>query len=70
MNDFLMYRIVLYCALSSTLKLIRKITTSEKKLVALNNKFCWFRMARAKPFKGKTSKNPVKPENSIKIKKL
>ena len=26
-------------------------------------------MAQAKPFKGKTRENPVKPENSIKIKK-
>ena len=27
-------------------------------------------MAWAKPFKGKTSENPVKPENCIKIKKI
>ena len=37
--------------------------------MALNNKFCWFRIARAKPFKGKTRENPVKTERSIKIKK-
>ena len=27
-------------------------------------------MAQAKQFNGKTSENPVKPENSIKIKKI
>ena len=45
-----------------------KITTRElKKKTGGPKQQILFRMARAKPFNGKTSENPVKPENSIRL---
>ena len=75
MNYFYVsYCIILYFCIVLKVQHVIKIDNENnnnwKKLVALNNKFSWFRMAWTKPIKGKTRQNPVKPENSIKIKKL
>ena len=71
MNYFyVLYCIILYCIVlkfQHLIKIDNENYNNWKKLVALNNKFCWFRMAQAKPFKRKTRENPVKPENSIKF---
>ena len=67
-----MYRIALYCIV-----LYLKVQHLIKKLINENynnwKKSWWlqttnFRMAWAKLFKEKTRENPVKPENSMKIK--
>ena len=47
-----------------------KITTIEKKLVALNNNFCWFKNGSGQAIQGKNQRKPDKARNSIKIKKL
>ena len=58
MNYFyLLYCIILYCIVLKVQNLIKSDNENDKnwkkKLVALNNKVCWF-MVWAKPFKGKT----------------
>ena len=69
---YVLYCIILYCIVLKVQHLIKidneNCNNWEKKLVALNNKLCWFRLAWAKPFKRKTRENLVKAENSIKIK--